>query len=60
MKPVALKLHTYETIYRLNRAFELVRLNLERLAKSGLFRREFVAHLPRHGRRATGGGRITS
>ena len=39
MKLLPLKLHIYKTIYRLNRAFELVRVNLDELDKLGLDRR---------------------
>jgi len=42
MKTTALKLRAYETVYRLNRAFELVRLNLDRLEALGLFRRNYL------------------
>jgi hypothetical protein len=39
MKLLPLKLRTYETVHHLNRAFELVRMNLERLDKLGFDRR---------------------
>lgn len=43
MKLLPLKLRTYETIHHLNRGFELVVMNLERLRNFG-FRREFLNH----------------
>jgi hypothetical protein len=39
MKLPPLKLRIYQTLHHLNRAFELVRLNLDRLDKLGLDRR---------------------
>lgn len=43
MKLLPLKLRTYETVHHLNRGFELVLMNLERLRNFG-FRREFLNH----------------